>query len=429
MRLRRRRPHVGSATHHLLASRSTRRGTRATPIAAERCRHDAGSDADGTDHALEAFSDAVFGVRADAARRVARRARSYDDSGSWTSTALSIYCRLPLRARQLRLAARSRTHRRSSVRSRRSPWSVSGCTSTPLKLRSTRSDPATLHHGAVARARSTLTTADASRSRRLARDADVRAALRVGDYARRRLETGLDDLDVERRSIGHQLVSAAVDVVALAARCGDAADASHPSRRCRLGQDTATRHWCRQARRRGRRSRRSRSGLMPRNAEVIRQWSILRDLEASRRLTIDDLAERTGVTTRTIRRDLEALQTSGFPAVRRTDRRQALLDARGEGVPAARRHRLHARGAERAVFQPHAGRGARRDAVPAGRRVGVRQAGGRADARHAPVPRPPAARHPGQGRVAARRRPEAARPSASTSRSCSTRRSTTGARR
>jgi predicted DNA-binding transcriptional regulator YafY len=52
---------------------------------------------------------------------------------------------------------------------------------------------------------------------------------------------------------------------------------------------------------------------VPRNAEVIRQWSILRDLEASRRLTIDDLAKRTGVTTRTIRRDLEALQTSGFP--------------------------------------------------------------------------------------------------------------------
>ncbi len=52
---------------------------------------------------------------------------------------------------------------------------------------------------------------------------------------------------------------------------------------------------------------------MPRNAEVIRQWSILRDLESSRRLTIDDLAERTGVTTRTIRRDLEALQLAGFP--------------------------------------------------------------------------------------------------------------------
>jgi predicted DNA-binding transcriptional regulator YafY len=52
---------------------------------------------------------------------------------------------------------------------------------------------------------------------------------------------------------------------------------------------------------------------VPRNAEVIRQWSILRDLEASRRLTIDDLAARTSVTTRTIRRDLEALQAAGFP--------------------------------------------------------------------------------------------------------------------
>src|SRR4029453_1600586 len=49
------------------------------------------------------------------------------------------------------------------------------------------------------------------------------------------------------------------------------------------------------------------------NAEVIRQWSILRDLEASRRATIDDLAQRTGVSTRTIRRDLEALQSAGFP--------------------------------------------------------------------------------------------------------------------
>ncbi len=52
---------------------------------------------------------------------------------------------------------------------------------------------------------------------------------------------------------------------------------------------------------------------MPRNAEVIRQWAILRDLESSRRLTIDDMAARTGVTTRTIRRDLEALQEAGFP--------------------------------------------------------------------------------------------------------------------
>src|SRR3954471_21571918 len=50
-----------------------------------------------------------------------------------------------------------------------------------------------------------------------------------------------------------------------------------------------------------------------RNAEVIRQWSILRALESSRRVTIDELADRTGVSTRTIRRDLEALQAAGFP--------------------------------------------------------------------------------------------------------------------
>ena len=52
---------------------------------------------------------------------------------------------------------------------------------------------------------------------------------------------------------------------------------------------------------------------MPRNAEVIRQWTILKELEASRRVTIDDLASHTGVTTRTIRRDLDALQEAGFP--------------------------------------------------------------------------------------------------------------------
>ncbi|MAG70483.1 MAG: hypothetical protein CL471_09370 [Acidobacteria bacterium] len=50
-----------------------------------------------------------------------------------------------------------------------------------------------------------------------------------------------------------------------------------------------------------------------RNAEVIRQLSVLRELEASRRGTIDGLAQKMAVTTRTIRRDLEALQTAGFP--------------------------------------------------------------------------------------------------------------------
>jgi predicted DNA-binding transcriptional regulator YafY len=54
---------------------------------------------------------------------------------------------------------------------------------------------------------------------------------------------------------------------------------------------------------------------VPRNAEVIRQWTILREIEGARTagVTIDELAERCDVTTRTIRRDLQALEEAGFP--------------------------------------------------------------------------------------------------------------------
>src|SRR2546426_1468776 len=54
---------------------------------------------------------------------------------------------------------------------------------------------------------------------------------------------------------------------------------------------------------------------MPRNAEVIRQWTILREIERARGagVTIDGLASLCGVTTRTIRRDLQALEEAGFP--------------------------------------------------------------------------------------------------------------------
>lgn len=53
---------------------------------------------------------------------------------------------------------------------------------------------------------------------------------------------------------------------------------------------------------------------MPRNAEVVRQWTILREIEASRLgATIDELARLTHVCTRTTRRDLDALQEAGFP--------------------------------------------------------------------------------------------------------------------
>jgi predicted DNA-binding transcriptional regulator YafY len=50
-----------------------------------------------------------------------------------------------------------------------------------------------------------------------------------------------------------------------------------------------------------------------RNAEVIRQWQILREVESRRTgVTIHDLAALVRVTTRTIRRDLQALQEAGF---------------------------------------------------------------------------------------------------------------------
>ena len=53
---------------------------------------------------------------------------------------------------------------------------------------------------------------------------------------------------------------------------------------------------------------------MPRNQEVIRQWKVLHALETSRHgVSIDALSRELDVTTRTIRRDLAALQEAGFP--------------------------------------------------------------------------------------------------------------------
>lgn len=50
-----------------------------------------------------------------------------------------------------------------------------------------------------------------------------------------------------------------------------------------------------------------------RNAEVIRQWKILKTIEAGRFTSTAKLGADYGVTERTIRRDLEALQEAGFP--------------------------------------------------------------------------------------------------------------------
>ena len=93
---------------------------------------------------------------------------------------------------------------------------------------------------------------------------------------------------------------------------------------------------------------------MPRNAEVIRQWTILRDLESARRLTHrrDGGADRRHDAHHPARS--RGAAGSRLPALRRSPRRQALLDARAARLPASRRHGLQSGRAERPVL--HAGR-------------------------------------------------------------------------
>ncbi len=52
---------------------------------------------------------------------------------------------------------------------------------------------------------------------------------------------------------------------------------------------------------------------MGRNSELIRQWTILQRIATMRAQSIPRLATELSVSTRTIRRDLEALQVAGFP--------------------------------------------------------------------------------------------------------------------
>jgi predicted DNA-binding transcriptional regulator YafY len=58
---------------------------------------------------------------------------------------------------------------------------------------------------------------------------------------------------------------------------------------------------------------------MPRNDQVTRQWHILRLLESSRGVTLDDIRQRLPADhirhLRTVRRDLAALEAAGFPLV------------------------------------------------------------------------------------------------------------------
>jgi len=52
----------------------------------------------------------------------------------------------------------------------------------------------------------------------------------------------------------------------------------------------------------------------PRCRALIRTWDVLQSLDGHGR-TIAELADATGVTQRTIRRDLEVMQAAGFPLI------------------------------------------------------------------------------------------------------------------
>lgn len=54
---------------------------------------------------------------------------------------------------------------------------------------------------------------------------------------------------------------------------------------------------------------------LQRNRMVVRQWELLQLLESGRR-SLNQLAGELGVTTRTVRRDLEALEEAHFPIVK-----------------------------------------------------------------------------------------------------------------
>ncbi len=55
---------------------------------------------------------------------------------------------------------------------------------------------------------------------------------------------------------------------------------------------------------------------MPRNAQVIRFMALLRELESAKGLYVPKMAEKLSVTRRTIYRDLQAIEDSGFPLYR-----------------------------------------------------------------------------------------------------------------
>ena len=138
---------------------------------------------------------------------------------------------------------------------------------------------------------------------------------------------------------------------------------------------------------------------MGRNSELIRQWTILQRIATARGQTIPKLATDLSVSTRTIRRDLEALQVAGFPVYDEDRPRRQVLAIGCAGDGRAGPDRRDAVGTGRAVFQPRADRMLRRDGAAKGHHERIRQARSRAVARHEEVPGQAAPRYLGEART------------------------------
>ena len=57
------------------------------------------------------------------------------------------------------------------------------------------------------------------------------------------------------------------------------------------------------------------AGAESRNVQLVRLLRVLRELDVLGGVTLEELAVRHGATTRTIRRDFEALEAAGVPLV------------------------------------------------------------------------------------------------------------------
>ena len=130
---------------------------------------------------------------------------------------------------------------------------------------------------------------------------------------------------------------------------------------------------------------------MGRNSELIRQWTILQGIATARGQTIPKLATDLSVSTRTIRRDLEALQVAGFPVYDEIVQGSKFwrVDARAMGVLARTGLTLSELAAlyfSRALIECFAGTALRNDITSAFDKLEA------VCHRHEEVPRPVAAR-------------------------------------